>query len=69
MSRGLRQEDPVSSFLFTIVVEALSALFQKTKEIDLIEPLLLAEVKKLSLVFSLQMTPLFLVPGKGRRWR
>lgn len=36
-SSGLRQGDPLSPFLFTIVVKALSALFCMAKEIGLIE--------------------------------
>lgn len=36
-SLGLRQGDPLSPFMFTIVVKALSALFCMAKEIGLIE--------------------------------
>ena len=36
-SRGLRQGDHLSPFLFTIVVEALSALLSKAKECGILE--------------------------------
>ncbi|KAK3206977.1 hypothetical protein Dsin_021023 [Dipteronia sinensis] len=37
IERGLRQEDPLSPFLFNIVTEALSRIFQKAHDIGLVE--------------------------------
>lgn len=36
-SRGLREGNPLSSFLITVVVEALNLLFMKAKDVSLLE--------------------------------
>lgn len=45
-SRGLRQGNPLSLFLFTIVVEVLSSMLMKGKDISLIEGFEMGRTRK-----------------------
>ena len=56
-SRGLRQGDLLSPFLFTLVVDVLSRLMFKAEEKGLTEGFLLEEIRLGCQSYSLQMIP------------
>ena len=58
-SKGIQQGDPLSPFLFTIVVEALSTLLLKAKDMDVISGFEVSRNGRLFLTCSLQMTLFF----------
>lgn len=65
-SRGIQQVVPLSSFLFTLVAEALGVLLVKAKDAGLIGALRQDEMGKWSLIFNLQMILYCLAQKLGR---
>lgn len=81
-SRGIRQGDPLSPFMFTIMVEALSSFLVRTRELGLLSSFLvrareslvwLASLRwvvaaKWSPIYNLQMIPFFSVRVGGKKF-
>lgn len=65
--KGIQQGDPLSPFLFTIVVEALSLLLVKARELGMISGFEMSVVEKESPACNLQIIPFFLVLPRGKK--
>lgn len=68
VSRGIRQDDSLSPFLFTIVLEALRKLLVKAKELGAIERFQGTLVVRQLLAYSLQTTPFSLAHLAGKKF-
>lgn len=55
--KGLRQGEPLSPFLFNVIVEALNILMERAMEEGLIRDIKVAEMEYWYPIFNLQMTP------------
>ncbi|RVX10571.1 putative ribonuclease H protein [Vitis vinifera] len=65
-SRGLRQGDPLSPFLFTIVADVLSRMLLKVEERNVLEGFKVGRIEQGFPTYNLQMIP-FSFPALGRR--
>ncbi|XP_074360939.1 uncharacterized protein LOC141701175 [Apium graveolens] len=54
--RGVRQEDPISPYLYILCVEGLSVMIRKHEECGLLHGCRLQIMHQLSLIYSLKMT-------------
>ncbi|KAK9927793.1 hypothetical protein M0R45_024959 [Rubus argutus] len=67
-SRGLRQGDPLSPFLFTLVVDVLSRLLEKAKETKIIEGLVVGRERVEVSHLQFADDTIFLASGCEQSW-